>query len=318
MANKEKLTSMADAIDRYVKDGITLYLGGFIQQDPFAAAHEIIRQEKKNLTLSKCASLICVDQLIGAGAVKHLITTFTWNPLPMAAHCFVRAVTQQIPHRMELEEYPLLALDLAYFAGSLDLPYVATKTLLGSGFDWEKNKTGVKNRLKFEQSPFTGERVCLVPPLRHDVGVIQVQRSDPYGNAQAWGMMGEGRFGLQSCEKIIICAEEIVSTDVIMRDPNRTLVPAFRVHAVVEEPWGAHPAPVAGYYDMDWPYHAFYERETRTEESFKNFLKKWVYGVKDRKGYLGLLRSKRLEELRPEPFTSEPVSYGKLSRHFGV
>lgn len=53
--------------------------------------------------------------------------------------------------------------------------------------------------------------------------------------------MGESRYGLLSCEKIIICAEEIVSTDVIMRDPNRTLVPAFRVNAVVEEPWGRSP-----------------------------------------------------------------------------
>lgn len=310
--------SMADAIDRYVKDGDTLYLGGFVQHDPYAATHEIIRQGKKDLTLSKCASLISVDQLIGAGVVKHLITTFTWNPLPTTAHCFVRALTQGVPCKMELEEYPILALNLAYFAGSMDLPYVATKTLLGSGFDWERNNSGAKNRLKFHQSPFTGERVCLVPPIKHDVGIIQVQRSDPYGNAQAWGMMAESRYGLQSCEKIVICAEEIVSTDVIMRDPNRTLVPAFRVNAVVEEPWGAHPAPVAGHYDMDWPYYAFYERETRTEEMFQSFLNKWVYGVKNRREYLTLLGSKRLEELRPEAFTSEPVSYGKLTRHFEV
>ena len=185
MTSKEKLMSMSHAIDRYVKDGDILYLGGFIQHDPFAAAHEIIRQGKKDLTLSKCACLISVDQMIGASVIKHLITAFTWNPLPTNAHCFVRALTQGIPRRIELEEYSLLALNLAYFAGSQDLPYTATKTLLGSGFDWEQNDAGVKNRLKFEQSPFTGERVCLVPPLKHDVGIIQVQRSDPYGNAQA-------------------------------------------------------------------------------------------------------------------------------------
>lgn len=318
MSKDKKLMSMSEAIDRYVADGDVLYLGGFIQQEPFAAAHEIIRQGKRDLTVSKCAALILVDQMIGAGVISHLITTFTWNPLPATAHCFVRALTKHAPRKVEIEEYSILALNLAYFAGALDLPYVATKTMLGSGFDWEQGDSGVKNRLKFEKSPFTGERVCLVPPIKHDVGIIQVQRCDPYGNAQAWGMLGEVRYGLQSCEKLIICAEEIVDTDIVIRDPNRTLVPAFRVSAVVKEPWGSHPAPMAGYYDMDWPYNAYYERETRTEELFREFMKKWVYGIRDRKDYLELLGQDRLEALRPERFESDPVSYGRLTTHFGV
>jgi len=318
MSKEKKLMPLPEAIDRYVTDGDVLYLGGFIQQEPFAAGHEIIRQGKKNLTVSKCAALILVDQLIGAGVVGRLITTFTWNPLPTTAHCFVRAVTKQIPHEVEMEEYSILALNLAYFAGALDLPYVATKTILGSGFDGEQTDSGVRNRLRFETSPFTGERVCLVPPIKHDVGIIQVQRCDPFGNAQAWGMSGEIRYGLQSCDKVIICAEEIVDTDVVMRDPDRTLVPGFRVSAVVEEPWGSHPGPVAGYYDMDWPYHAYYEKETRTEGQFQEFMKKWVYGTRDRKDYLRLLGEERLEALRPEKFESDPVSYGRLTSHLGV
>ncbi len=318
MAEKEKLMSMSEAVDRYVKSRDVIHMGGFIQHEPFAAAHEIIRQGIRDLTLSKCAGLLLADQMIGAGAVKHLISSFTWNPLPATAHCFVRAVRNGIPHNIELEEYTVFALNLAYFAGAIDLPYVATKTLLGSGFDSRKSMSGAKNRLRFENSPFTGERVCLVPPIRHDVGIIQVQRSDPFGNAQAWGMMGEIRYGIQSCDRIIICAEEIVDTEVIMHDPNRTLVPAFRVNAVVEEPLGGHPQPVAGYYDMDWPFYAFYERETRTVEQFHAFTGKWIHGVSDRKEYLALLGAERIEGLRPEPFSSEPVPYGRLPRHFEV
>jgi glutaconate CoA-transferase subunit A len=316
MPSEKKLCSMADAVDRFVRNGDVIYLAGFIQQDPFAAVHEIIRQGKRGLTVSKCASLISVDQMIGAGLVKRLITTFTWNPLPNTAHCFVRAVTQGIPRPIEMEEYSILALNLGYFAGALGLPYVATKTLMGSGFDWERNPSGASNRLKFETSPFTGERVCLMPPLKHDVGIIQVQRSDPLGNAQGWGMLGDSRWGLQSCDRVIVCAEEIVETDVIMKDPGRTLLPAFRVQAVVEEPWGGHPGPMAGCYDMDWPYFAYYERETKTVEAFQAHLSKWVLGVSDRKGYLDLLGPERLKRLRPEPFGPEPVSYGRFKRHF--
>ena len=315
---ENKLMSMSEAISQYVKDGDVLHFGGVIQLEPFAAVHEIIRQGKTNLTVSKTACLIAVDQMIGAGLVKHVITSFMWNYLPAAAHCFVRSITQGIPRRIEIEEYSMLLLNLAYFAGALDLPYVATKTALGSGFDWEMNKAAPKNKLMFQQSPFTGERVCLVPPMKHDVGIVQVQRSDAFGNAQAWGFLGETRYGLQSCKKIIICAEEIVDTDVIMRDPNRTLVPGFRVNAVVEEPWGGHPAPVAGCYDFDWKYFAFYERETKTEESFRKFMQKWVYGVRSRREYLGLIGEKRLENLRPGSFRSDPVSYGRLDRHLEV
>lgn len=316
MPRGEKLASMADAIDRLVRNGDIVYLGGFIQQDPFAAVHEIIRQGKRGLTVSKCASLISVDQMIGAGTVNRLISTFTWNPLPATAHCFVRAATQGIPHALELEEYSILALNLAYFAGALDLPYVATKTQLGSGFDRERSRSGLKNRLRFETSPFTGERVCLVPPIKHDVGIIQVQRADPLGNAQGWGMLGESRWGLQSCDRVIVCAEEIVETDVIMRDPARTLLPAFRVQAVVEEPWGGHPGPMSGCYDMDWPYYAYYERETGTVEAFQAFLEKWVLRLKDRKGYIDLLGRERLERLRPDPYLADPVSYGRFTRLF--
>jgi len=307
---------LSEAIGRYVPDGAVLFMGGFIQAEPFAAAHEIIRQGKKDLTLSKCSGMILMDQLIGAGVIKYLITAFCWNLLPAPTHCFVRGMTQGIPHKIEIEEWTILGLNLAYMAGALDLPYVASKTMLGSGFDWEQTNFGVKNKLKFEQSPFTGERVCLIPPIKHDIGIIQVQRCDPYGNAQAWGLLGETRYGVMSSKEIIVCAEEIVDTDVIMRDPSRTLVPDFRVQAVVEEPWGSHPVPMTGYYDMDWLYFGYYQQESRTEELFQGFLKKWVYGVNNRQEYLKLLGTERLTRLRPEVFNSDPVPYGKLSRHF--
>ena len=52
-------------------------------------------------------------------------------------------------------------------------------------------------------------------------------------------------------KKVIISAEEIVDEEIIRSDPNRTLIPEFIVHAVVEEPWCAHPSYTQGYYDRD-------------------------------------------------------------------
>ncbi|MBN1615483.1 MAG: CoA transferase subunit A [Deltaproteobacteria bacterium] len=314
MTSQDKIMSMAAAIERYVKDGDTVYIGGFISHDPFAAVHEIIRQKKRNLTLSKCGGLIILDQLIGAGCASKVVTSYIWNPIPRPAHAFIRALREEGPERVQLEEYPILALTLSYFAGALDLPYVATKTIMGADFARYRSFLG-EEKLKIETSPFTGEKVCLIPPLKHDVGIIQVHRADMQGNAQTWGFLGDTKWGLLSCKKIIVCAEEIVSEETVLRDPQRTLLPGFRVDAVVAEPWGSHPSYLMGCYDLDWLYLAFYERETRTADAFERYLDDWVYGLKDRGEYIEKLGAEKLAGLKVKSWTGEPVSYGFTPFH---
>jgi len=313
-AIRDKRMDMTDAIGRFVNDGDTVYLGGFIQQDPFAAVHEVIRQGKKDLTVSKAAGIIAADLLIGAGCVKKVITSYIWNPIPRPAHAFIRAVQEGMPRTIEVQEVSILTLTLAYCAGALDLPYVPTRTLLGSDM-LEKNPSLGDHKVRVSTSPFTGERVCLVPPLTHDVGIIQVQRADPQGNAQAWGFRGDTKYGMLSSRRIIVCAEEIVPHDVIQKDPERTMIPAFRTDAVVEVPWGAHPLYTMGYYDVDWQFLAYYEQRTRTQSDCAQFLDEWVFGTKSRREYVEKLGDKRMASLRPEPWQPEPVSYGHFDRH---
>ena len=313
--NQDKRMDMKDAIGQFVRDGDTVYLGGFIQQDPFAAAHEIIRQGKKGLTLSKAAGILAVDLLVGAGCVQKVITSYVWNPIPRPAHAFIRAVREGVPHKVEVEEVSILTLTLAYLAGALDLPYVPAKTLLGS--DMLSKNTGLgEHKIQVSHSPFTEETICLIPPLRHDVGIIQVQRADPQGNAQAWGFRGDAKYGMLSCQRIIVCAEEIVPHEVILKDPDRTMIPAFRTHAVVEEPWGAHPSYTMGYYDVDWQFLGYYEEHTRTRDDLEQFLAEWVLGTGNRRDYVHKLGKKRMDSLRPEAaWRPEPISYGRFSRH---
>jgi len=311
---KSKIMTMNKAIDEFIKDGDVVYLGGFIQHEPYAAVHEIIRQGKKELTVSKSAGMIALDQVIGAGCASRIITTYVWNPLPRPAHALRRSIEKGIPHRIQIEEYSILSLTLSYFAGALDLPFVASKTLLGSDLMECSGFLG-ENKLRIIESPFNGEKVCLIPPLKHDVGIIQVQRADSTGNAQAWGLIGDSKYGINSCSKVIICAEEIVDTEVIKKDPNRTIIPGFKVSAVVEEPWGAHPSYVSGYYDMDWRFFSFYDKATETLEGFEDYLKEWVYGVEDRSGYMKKIGKKNIGELRPKPWSGNAVDYGYCHKH---
>ncbi len=57
-----------------VPDGAHIALGGFaIARNPIAVVHELIRQNKRNLTLSQGVAGLDTDLLVGAGAVRHLI-----------------------------------------------------------------------------------------------------------------------------------------------------------------------------------------------------------------------------------------------------
>ena len=75
-----KLTSLASAISQYVHDGDLVYAAGFTHLIPFAAAHEIIRQGKKNLTLARATPDIIYDQMVAAGCAKKIVFSYSGNP----------------------------------------------------------------------------------------------------------------------------------------------------------------------------------------------------------------------------------------------
>ena len=62
--------SMHDAIARYVHDGTSVAMEGFTHLIPFAAGHEIIRQQKRELCLIRMTPDLIYDQLIGMGLLS--------------------------------------------------------------------------------------------------------------------------------------------------------------------------------------------------------------------------------------------------------
>jgi glutaconate CoA-transferase subunit A len=110
---------------------------------------------------------------------------------------------------------------------------------------------------------------------------------------------------------VIVVAEEIVAPEVIRSDPNRVLVPGFKVRAVVHEPFGGHPSPVQGYYGRDHASYRDYHAQTRTPDGFGQWLDAWVDGVPDRAAYLDRLGAERWQALLPrEHHYAAPVDYG--------
>jgi glutaconate CoA-transferase subunit A len=99
---------------------------------------------------------------------------------------------------------------------------------------------------------------------------------------------------------VILTCEEIVEHDVILRDPNRTVIPGFFVSSVVHEPFGSHPSPTQGYTRRDDNFYFEYHKETRSRDGFQQWLQKWVLGVSDHRSFLELLGKDRVERLKPE------------------
>ncbi|HYM38570.1 MAG TPA: CoA-transferase [Thermoplasmata archaeon] len=298
--------SMKEAIAKFVHDGDTAYLAGFTHLIPFAAGHEIIRQGKKDLTLARATPDIIYDQMIAAGCAKKIVFSYAGNPGVGSLRCFRRATEKGIPKPLEIEEYTHFDLSGRLFAGATNMPFLPVRTNLGS--DLPANNPN----LKVVVDPFTGHPTSVVPPLKPDVAVVHVQRCDAAGNAHIWGIVGEQKDAAFAAKKVILTAEEIVDEATIRSDPNRTLIPDFIVHAVVHEPWAAHPSYTQGYYDRDNEFYMAWDEITKEHESTMKYLQEWVFGVEDRAAYVEKLGREKLEKLRPKPMLSVPVNYGSV------
>jgi glutaconate CoA-transferase subunit A len=161
------------------------------------------------------------------------------------------------------------------------------------------------------ECPYTKEKLALVPALKPDVAIVQAQKADEEGNTHFWGGSGVTKEAALAARKVLVVVEEIVSKKVIQRDPNRTLIPGFLVGAVIQEPWGAHPSPMQGYYNRDHEKYVTYHQESRDKEGYLKWLKKWVLGVKDREEYLKLLGEEKIKSLLVKRHRkSLPVDYG--------
>jgi glutaconate CoA-transferase, subunit A len=290
-----KLVTMREAIADLVPDGASVALGLQMEQMiPFAAGHEIIRQKKCGLTLIGPISDILFDQMIASGCVDQVIAAWVGNVMMGSAYNFRRAVEQGGLKVVNLSNFTVA---LALQAAAMGVPFLPTRTALGSDVARDNDFFAEID------SPFedirSGEPLKLhaVRALTPDVAIIHLQRADCEGNAHCWGNFGVMIEAVRAARRVIVVAEEIVDAEVISSDPNRTVIPGFLVHAVVECRHGAHPSPVQGYYKRDNAFFRQYHEQTKTKADSEAWVARWVHGVADRTAYMNQLGGCRVEEL---------------------
>jgi glutaconate CoA-transferase subunit A len=300
-----KQVDLPEAVAEHVRDGDVVFVGGFGQCIPFAAGHELIRQGRKDLTLCRSGADILFDQLIEAGCASKVIFGYLGNPGIGISHAFNRAVREDA---IAYEDWTNFAMVLRLHAGALGIPFIPAAILLTG------DMPGASIEVAEVVCPYTGERLSAIPALNPDVALVHAQRADEEGNVQMWGLPGDTVDGANASRKVIVTVEEIVDAEVLRADPNRTILPSYRVTALAHVPWGAHPSYVQGYYGRDDDLYFAYDKLSRSPEELAAFLDNWVHGVPDREAYLKKLGSEARRRLTGQSGPVASVSYGFEAR----
>ncbi|ADZ71141.1 Acetate CoA-transferase, alpha subunit [Polymorphum gilvum SL003B-26A1] len=255
-----------------MKDGDSIAFEGFTHLIPHAAAHEVIRQGRKDLTVMRMTPDIIYDQLIGMGCVKKLIFSFAGNPGVGLLRRLRDAVENGWPHAIEIEEHSHAAMANAYEAGAAGLPCAIFRGYRGAEL------TRVNPNIKTVTCPFTGETLAAVPALKPDVAIIHAHKASRKGDILIEGILGVQKEAVLAARRSIVTVEEIVD-DFEGASPNACILPGWTVTAVAHVPGGAHPSYVQGVYARDNAAYIEWDKVASERETFLAWMEENVLKV---------------------------------------
>jgi glutaconate CoA-transferase subunit A len=268
-----EVTTLRKAVAELVNDGDSVALEGFTHLIPTAAGHEIIRQERRNLTLIRMTPDLIYDQMIGMGCARKLIFSWGGNPGVGSLHRFRDAVENGWPRPLELDEHSHAGMANRYVAGASNLPFAVLRGYVGT--DLPK----VTSTITPITCPFTGKELMAVPALNPDVTIIHAQQADRRGNVAIWGITGIQKEAVLSAERAIVTVEEVVEE--FEPRPFQIVLPSVAVDAVAIVPHGAYPSYADGYYDRDNVFYEAWDPISRDRERFIEWMEQHVLGVED-------------------------------------
>ena len=276
------LCSLRDAVATHVHDGDTIALEGFTHLIPHAAAQEIIRQGRRDLTLVRMTPDMAYDWLIGAGCARKLIFSWGGNPGVGSLQRFRDAVENGWPHPLEIEEHSHAGMATRYTAGASGLPFGVLRGYVGTDL-----MTATAHAISMITCPFTGEQLCAVPALNPDVTIIHAQRADTAGNVQICGLIGVQKEAVLSARHAIVTVEEVVET--LPPTPGAVVLPNWVVSAVCLVPGGAHPSFAMGYSERDNAFYKAWDAISANRDTFNSWIDKHILATQDFAQYRSLL-----------------------------
>lgn len=264
---------LAEAVRRHVHDGDSVALEGFTHLIPFAAGHEIIRQEKRHLTLIRMTPDIIYDQMIGMGCADKLVFSWGGNPGVGSIHRFRDAYENSWPRPLAIEEYSHAAMAAMYQAGASRLPFATLRGFIGNDLPQ------YNHNIRQVECPFTGEKLAAVPALNPDVTILHAQRADRHGNVWIKGIVGAQKEAALAARRVIVTVEEQV--DELDAPLNAVILPHWTLAAVCVVPRGAHPSYAHGHYSRDNAFCIAWDAISRDRDNFLQWMERHVMQVSD-------------------------------------
>jgi 3-oxoacid CoA-transferase subunit A/glutaconate CoA-transferase subunit A len=289
---RDKRTTLAETISRFVKDGDFIASGGFGHiRVSMAAIYEIVRQGRRNLTMAGKTAVHDSDILIASGCVNRVEVAYSFGHelrglspasrrMVESGQCKVAAETSNAAYQWR------------FLAAMMGVPFIPARNLLGT--DTLKHSSA-----KVVTDPWSGKPICLLPACYPNVALIHVSRCDMFGNAQVDGIMVEDFELARAARRIILTTEEIIPAEQIRSEPWRTVIPFYLVDAVVEVPYGAHPCQMPYRYYFDEDHLREWLTRSKTHEGTHEYFQEYIFGVDDFDGYLNKIGGlKKLQSLK--------------------
>ncbi|HXQ75053.1 MAG TPA: CoA-transferase [Acidimicrobiales bacterium] len=281
--------SLSDAVEGHIRPGDTVQiLCGHSRWT--AAAREMARQfwgTDAGFTLVM-VSLSSLGALFFRGAmVRKVVTTYsgdtfpTYTPNPVFQKAYASGA-------VEVEHWSILTFTQRLEAAARGLPAVVTGSLDGSSMADNDGFTTV-------ESPFGP--VGLLAPLVPDVTLVHGAVADVAGNVVLSEPLLEGAWGAWAARRGVIATVDHV-VDRLDGIGHRAKIPAHRVLAVVEAPFGAHPG---GLYAPGLPARSYgedigfwTEARAATRGDFDAWARHWVLEPATHDEYLDRVGNERL------------------------
>lgn len=301
----DKVTTLADAVARFVEPGQTIYLGA-AHGRPNALVRELVRQwwgRDPNWTIAATGFGSPWTALVVGELTRRLITSFVGEgyPYPVPQRLIGPAV---LTGKVTVQNWTMLTLPLRVLAGAMGVPFLPTRSLLGSSMEEDNARDG---DFIAADDPFGGGgRVGYVRALHPDLALFHGWCADRAGNVLASAPLNDNFYGAMAARRgAIVTVEKIVPTEFIRRHAALVRLPAQYVAAVVEAPYGSHPG---GMYGMGLPgldgyaedpdfilelRHAF-----RAPETARRWIREWMLDVPDQDAYVAKLGYRRIMEVK--------------------
>ena len=288
-----KQMSLKEAVATNVRrgDAIQIVLG---HSRWTAGAREVVRQywgQDPGFTLLMLSLSSLGALFFRGGLVTKVVTTYsgdsfpTYTPNPIFQQAYASGA-------VEVEHWSILTFTERMEAAARGLPAVTTGSLAGSSMAANQAYSEVDSPLG---------RIGLLAPLAPDVCLLHAAAADHEGNVALSGPLMEGVWGAWAARRgAIVTVEKVV--DDLSPWGHLVQVPAHRVLAVVEAPFGAHPGglfapglPVASYGE-DIPFWIQAAQATRGD--FDGWARHWILEPDTHDRYLSRLGEERLQWLR--------------------